>query len=99
MPPTQPLETPNFADILGQLQQVHDSYLPHQRLIFINSIKELLDKNIRVLNPVIVQTRGRPTTSTRRNPSSFELVEQKNLQQKIYAILAATIPGHALKEI
>ncbi|RKF55317.1 hypothetical protein GcC1_204030 [Golovinomyces cichoracearum] len=102
MPPTQPLETPNFVDILGQLQQINDSYLLHQQLIFINSIKELLDKNIRVLNPVIVQTRGRPTTSTRRNPSSFELVEQKTYNKRVaavYAILAATIPGHALKEI
>ncbi|RKF83187.1 hypothetical protein GcC1_005037 [Golovinomyces cichoracearum] len=47
MPPTPPLETPNFEDILGQLQH---AVIPHH-------------------------------------------------STAVYAILAATIPGHALKEI
>lgn len=92
MSPIPPLESPNFADMLSQLQKVHDSYLPHQQQILVNSIKELLNQNVRVQNPVVAPTRGRPTVTTRRNLSSFELVEQSNLQQSSCSI--CNIRGH-----
>ena len=58
-------------------------FLPHQCALLLQKLDEVLETDT-VRDPEVVHTRGRPagtnesTTSTRRQPSNFELTEGGN---------------------
>ncbi|KAI0996924.1 hypothetical protein K3495_g11258 [Podosphaera aphanis] len=54
--------------------------MPHQRQMFLSRLNEIIDGDFEVRYPVTAPTRGRPTKSTRRDPSGFEYVEQSQSQ-------------------
>ena len=73
----------DLAYALTQLQSQHKTRPPHQQRLLEEQIVELSQQPLTpVHNPVVVRTRGRPVgavegSSTRRNPSAFELVKAR----------------------
>ena len=78
-----PAPRPEFlstSDTLLPIQRRSDLLVPHQRQMFLSRLNEIIDGDFEVHNPVTAPTHGRPTNSTRRDPSGFEYVEQSQSQ-------------------
>ena len=68
------------SDTLLRIQRRSDLLMPHHRQMFLSRLNEIIDGDFEVHDPVTAPTRGRPTKSTRRDPSGFEYVEQSQSQ-------------------
>lgn len=76
LPLIQPDEVLDTRNVLLEIEQRLGNVLPHQQQLLLRSLVNVARQDLEVRNPLIVQTRGRPTGSTRRNPSAFEYAEQ-----------------------
>ncbi|KAI0994819.1 hypothetical protein K3495_g13364 [Podosphaera aphanis] len=81
--PTPATENLDWDSLINEIHQQREILMPHQQRLFFQTIQDAVRQkhNFSVQNPVSVQTRDRPTGSTRRDPSAFEYVEQSFSQQ------------------
>ncbi|CAJ2651610.1 unnamed protein product [Trifolium pratense] len=79
-PLIQPDEVLDARSVLLRIEERLGNILPHQQQLLLRSLVNFARQDLEVRNPLTAQTRGRPTGSTRRNPSAFEYAQQTQQQ-------------------